>query len=65
VVPEIQLHLLAAIPNGLMVEYVPRSAGILQAMPRLEAGQLVVPQAPGLGLALDEEAIRRYTVGSR
>ena len=63
VVPEIQLHLLASIPNALLVEYVPRSAGILQAMPAIEAGSLVVPQAPGLGLALDEDAVRRYTVG--
>ena len=61
-VPEIQLHLLAAIPNGLMVEYVPRSAGILHTMPRLENGELVVPSAPGLGLALDEAAIQRHTV---
>jgi len=63
VVPEIQAQLLAAIPNGLMVEYVPRSARILQAMPVIERGELVLPQAPGLGLALDEDAVRRYTVG--
>src|SRR5881397_474615 len=34
VVPEIQVHLLCAIPNGHLVEYVPRSAGILTSMPR-------------------------------
>src|SRR5262245_48469398 len=62
VVPEVQLHLPAAIPNALLVEYVPRSAGILQAMPRLEDGDLVVPAATGLGLALDADAIRRYSV---
>ncbi len=60
VVPEIQLHLLAAVPNGHMVEYVPRSAGILTSMPRRERGELVVPDAPGLGLELDEAAVRRY-----
>jgi len=63
VVPEIQVHLLAAIPNGLMVESVPRSAGILKAMPPIENGELVASQAPGLGLALDEDAIRRDSVG--
>jgi L-alanine-DL-glutamate epimerase-like enolase superfamily enzyme len=62
VVPEIQVHLLASIPNGHMVEYVPRSAGILTAMPRLESGQLVAPQGPGLGLELDDAAVRRHTV---
>jgi L-alanine-DL-glutamate epimerase-like enolase superfamily enzyme len=62
VVPEIQVHLLCAIPHGHLVEYVPRSAGILAAMPRLEQGDLVAPQGPGLGLELDEAAVRRHTV---
>ena len=39
VVPEIQVHLLSAVPNGHMVEYVPRSAGILTAMPAPRAGR--------------------------
>jgi L-alanine-DL-glutamate epimerase-like enolase superfamily enzyme len=62
VVPEIQVHLLSAIPNGHLVEYVPRSAGILAAMPRIERGDLVAPSEPGLGLHLDEAAVRRYQV---
>jgi len=62
VVPEIQIHLLCAVPNGHLVEYVPRSQGILQAMPKLENGDLVAPQAPGLGLELNESAVRRHTV---
>jgi L-alanine-DL-glutamate epimerase-like enolase superfamily enzyme len=62
IVPEIQVHALAAIPNGHMVEYVPRSAGILTARPRLEHGELVAPPAPGLGLELDEAAVRRHRV---
>jgi L-alanine-DL-glutamate epimerase-like enolase superfamily enzyme len=62
VVPEIQVHLLCAIPNGHLVEYVPRSAGILTSMPRLERGELVAPDAPGLGLELDDAAVRRYEV---
>ena len=62
VVPEIQVHLLASIPNGHMVEYVPRSAGILASMPRIERGELIAPSGPGLGLELNEEAIRRHRV---
>jgi L-alanine-DL-glutamate epimerase-like enolase superfamily enzyme len=62
VVPEIQVHLLSAIPNGHLVEYVPRSAGILTSMPRLEDGELVAPHAPGLGLELDEAAVQRHRV---
>jgi L-alanine-DL-glutamate epimerase-like enolase superfamily enzyme len=62
VVPEIQIHLLAAVANGYLVEYVPRSAGILKAMPRRERGELVAPSAPGLGIELDEPAVTRYRV---
>jgi L-alanine-DL-glutamate epimerase-like enolase superfamily enzyme len=63
VVPEIQVHLLCAVLNGHLVEYVPRSAGILTAMPRIEHGELVAPSAPGLGVGLDAAAVRRYQVG--
>ncbi len=62
VVPEVHVHLLAAVPNGLMVEYMPRSEAILRSMPALENGSLVTPQTPGLGLELDEAAVQRYRV---
>jgi L-alanine-DL-glutamate epimerase-like enolase superfamily enzyme len=62
VIPEVHVHLLSAIPNGHLVEYVPRSEQILQDMPTLEAGQLVAPRGPGLGLTLDPDAVRRYSV---
>jgi L-alanine-DL-glutamate epimerase-like enolase superfamily enzyme len=64
VVPEVQVHLLAAVPNGYKVEYVPRSAGLLAAMPRLERGELVAPPGPGLGLELDEAAVRRHRLAT-
>lgn len=60
VVPEIHVHLLAAVPNAYMVEYVPRSAAILAAMPAIEDGRMVPLPAPGLGLTLDEVAVQRY-----
>jgi L-alanine-DL-glutamate epimerase-like enolase superfamily enzyme len=62
VVPEVQVHLLSAVANGHMVEYVPRSAGILKAMPRVENGELVASPGPGLGLELDEAAVKRHRV---
>ena len=64
VVPEIQVHLLAAIPNGHMVEYVPRSAGILASMPEPDQGQLVAPSGPGLGLEIDQAAAERQQLDS-
>ncbi len=62
VIPEIHVHLLSAIPNGHVVEYVPRSEALLQSMPVLEDGQLVAPKEPGIGIALDEDAVQRYRV---
>jgi L-alanine-DL-glutamate epimerase-like enolase superfamily enzyme len=62
-VPEIHVHLVAAVPNGLTVEYMPWSLRLWEETPALEAGQLVVPRKPGLGLAFDQDAIKRYQVG--
>ncbi len=62
VIPEVHVHLLAAVPNGHLVEYVPRSERILLRMPTLDGGALVAPDAPGLGLSLDQDAVRRYTM---
>ncbi len=62
VLPEIHVHLLAAVPNARVVEYVPRSAALLQAMPELSGGALVVPPGGGFGLELDRDAVRRFSV---
>jgi len=62
-VPEIHVHLVAAIPNGLTVEYMPWTLRLYEETPALEAGQLVVPKKPGLGLAFDQAALKRYQVG--
>jgi L-alanine-DL-glutamate epimerase-like enolase superfamily enzyme len=62
-VPEIHVHLVAAIPNGLTVEYMPWTLNLYEQTPPLEAGQLVVPKKPGLGLAFDQAAMKRYQVG--
>jgi L-alanine-DL-glutamate epimerase-like enolase superfamily enzyme len=62
-VPEIHVHLVAAIPNGLTVEYMPWSLRLFEETPALERGQLVVPLKPGLGLRFDQAAIKRYQVG--
>jgi L-alanine-DL-glutamate epimerase-like enolase superfamily enzyme len=61
-VPEIHVHLIAAIPNGLTVEYMPWSLCLFEETPKIEHGQIVVPSKPGLGLAFDQAAIKRYEV---
>jgi L-alanine-DL-glutamate epimerase-like enolase superfamily enzyme len=61
-IPEIHLHLVAAIPNGLTVEYMPWTLRLYEEAPAMEGGQLVVPKKPGLGLAFDQAAIKKYQV---
>ena len=61
-VPEIHVHLIAAIPNGLTVEYMPWSLCLFEETPKLENGQIVVPPRPGLGLAFDQAAIKKFEV---
>ena len=60
--PEISVHLVAAAPNGLTVEYMPWSARIFKEVPRQVNGEIAVPNKPGLGLEFDEEALKRYGV---
>jgi len=64
VLPEIHIHLLTAVPNAYLVEYVPRSAALLKAMPALTDGAMVVPAGAGFGLELDQDAVRRFTVAA-
>jgi L-alanine-DL-glutamate epimerase-like enolase superfamily enzyme len=59
-VPELHVHLIAAIPNGLTVEYMPWTARLFEEVPLPEKGELTVPRKPGLGLKFDEAAIKRY-----
>jgi L-alanine-DL-glutamate epimerase-like enolase superfamily enzyme len=62
-VPEIHVQLIAAIPNGLTVEYMPWSLRLFEETAKLDKGELVVPTKPGLGLAFDQAALKRYQVG--
>jgi len=36
---------------------------LYEETPKIEAGQLVVPDKPRLGLAFDQTAMKRYQVG--
>jgi L-alanine-DL-glutamate epimerase-like enolase superfamily enzyme len=58
--PEVSVHLVAAVPNGLTVEYMPWSSRLFEEVPVAVNGELTVPDRPGLGLAFDEAAFRRY-----
>jgi len=56
--PEIHVHLVSAIPNGLTVEYMPWSFGLFREVPQPKDGQLTVPQKPGLGLEFDPITVK-------
>ena len=61
-VPEIHVHLVSAIPNGLTVEYMPWTLRLFEETPVMEDGELAVPDKPGLGLKFDQDVLKRYQV---
>jgi L-alanine-DL-glutamate epimerase-like enolase superfamily enzyme len=62
VMPEILVHMVAAAPNGLTVEYMPWMLALYEETPAIENGMLVLPQTPGLGLKFDEKAFATFRV---
>jgi len=62
------LHFAAAIPNGLVLEWDQNPNAIrdelLKEPLKLESdGTIKLPERPGLGIELDQEAVERYRVG--
>jgi L-talarate/galactarate dehydratase len=64
VVPEIHSHLVAAVPNGLTVEYMGWMLKLFDGVATLDNGELVLSDRPGLGLAFNQETIKRFGVAS-
>jgi L-alanine-DL-glutamate epimerase-like enolase superfamily enzyme len=60
--PEVLAHGVAAAPNGLIVGLVPWGQPLFTEPLRIEAGELVMPRGPGLGLTLDEDVLRTCAV---
>jgi L-alanine-DL-glutamate epimerase-like enolase superfamily enzyme len=61
------LHWLNAIPNALICEFVAEDETnlreqITRQKLRAKDGYLAIPQEPGLGIDLDEDAIRKFRV---
>jgi L-alanine-DL-glutamate epimerase-like enolase superfamily enzyme len=57
---EISVHALAASPTALMLEYSDWTFPLFANPPTLEDGALVLSEAPGLGLELDNAALEHY-----
>jgi len=67
---EIHIHLVTAVPGGLILEYYNENVvGLMQEMlverlPLNPDGTVSVPHAPGLGVHLDQSVLARYLVAS-
>ena len=59
--PTFSMHLIAAVPNGLTVEYMPWEDVIYETPPQVKDGCMEIPAVPGLGLELDLEALKKYS----
>lgn len=57
---EVCAHLIAGVPNGLIVEHMPWSSPVFQGLPVLDKGELVLSQRPGHGLELDEAFVTKH-----
>ena len=62
VMPEMLVHVVAAAPNGLTVEYMPWMLALYEETPRVEKGMMVLPETHGFGLKFDARMIQRCRV---
>ena len=60
---EISAHAVAAIPNGMTVEYNPWAIPIFKEVPPVVDGKIVLADKPGLGLELEPAALQKYAYG--
>ena len=58
--PEIQVHTIAAAPNGMTVEYMPWTQRLFEDPPMPVKGEMTVPTAPGLGLKFAHDLFAKY-----
>jgi L-alanine-DL-glutamate epimerase-like enolase superfamily enzyme len=60
------VHLAASLPNQNLMEFWyggnPLGDAVLKAPFKIENGYFWVPEGPGLGIDIDEEALRAYAV---
>jgi mandelate racemase len=61
--PEVSAHLMAVTPTAHWLEYLDLASPILQEPLWIDDGQAIVSEAPGSGVAWNEEAVTQYLVG--
>jgi L-talarate/galactarate dehydratase len=60
VIPEFHAHLMAAIPNGLTVEYMPWMLKLFEETPSVDKGDMILSEKPGFGLVFNQDAVKRF-----
>jgi D-arabinonate dehydratase len=65
---EVHVHLVAAIPNGLIVEFYEKNTNSLSGIMfkeslKMKDGHVSPPDRPGIGVELNEKALEPYRVG--
>ena len=59
---ELHVSLSAAVPNGTWVEYIPQLDSITTSRMKMHEGHAIPPDAPGLGIDWDFDAVDRLAV---
>jgi len=58
---EISLHLVGALPNGFLVEYMDWAPpDLFESLPPCREGRFRIPETPGHGISLAKGAVRKY-----
>lgn len=60
--PEVSAHLLAVTPTADRLEYLDLAGPVLRDPPRPVQGRMTASEAPGFGIAWDEDAVERFGV---
>jgi len=60
--PEVSVHLLGVAPTSHWLEYVDWADPVLEQPLVVRAGQALIPERPGIGLAWNEPAVERFLV---
>lgn len=60
---EISIHVLAALPNAMFLEYLPLWESLFQEKLTITDGYAIVPDRPGLGLTFNWDFVENHRVG--
>ena len=60
--PELMIHLMASIPNGLIIEDMGLLEDIWAKAPKTVKGMIAAPETPGHGLQIKPDFIKEFRV---